>query len=437
MLPRAPASHREIIGLAVPAMLALTADPLLSLVDTALVGRLGAVPLAALGVNTAVFTATFWVFNFLTYGTTAEVARLRGAGRPAEAATHALQALGLAIGLGLAVLVLLEATGPWIVAAMGATGEVAGPALAYLRVRALAAVPVLVVMVGHGAFRGMLDTRTPLWVAVGANGANAVASFVLIYPAGLGVVGAAWGTVLAQAGAALAFLTLARGRMPVPQLRLDPAAMRSIVRISRDLFLRTASLLSALVISTAVATRIGVTTVAAHQIARELWSMMTLVLDGFAIAGQGLVGTALGAARPDVARADARRLMAWGLLAGVLIGAGYLALSGPLPEVFTTDGRVLSEVRSVWLLIALLQPVGGVVFVLDGVLMGATDFRFLLWSTALAALGGLAPLAVAALAFGWGLPGIWWGFALMMALRLAATVMRVRGLAWTSGPAAS
>lgn len=433
MSPPSPsaASHREIIGLAVPAMLALAADPLLSLVDTALVGRLGAVPLAALGVNTAVFTATFWVFNFLTYGTTAEVARLRGAGRPDEAATHALQALGLAVGLGLGVLLVLQATGGWIVAAMGATDEVTGPALDYLRVRALAAIPVLVVAVGHGAFRGLKDTRTPLWVAVGANAVNAVASFVLIYPVGLGIVGAAWGTVLAQTGAAIAFLALARRRMPVPDLRFEPAAMRAIVRISRDLFLRTASLLTALVVATAMATRIGVTTVAAHQIARELWSMMTLVLDGFAIAGQALVATALGAARPDVARADARRLLGWGLTGGLVVGAGYLALASPLPGVFTTDERVLAEVRSVWLLIALLQPVGGIVFVLDGVLMGASDYRFLLWSTALAGLAGLVPVAVASLLFGWGLAGIWWGMALMMLIRLLATLARVRGLAWT------
>lgn len=430
--PRAAAAtHREIVGLALPAMLALAADPLLSLVDTALVGRLGAVSLAALGINAALFTTTFWLFNFLTYGTTAEVARLHGAGRPADAARYALQALWLAIALGLAVTLVLEAAGPWVVAAMGATGEVAGAALSYLRVRALAAVAVLVVAVGHGAFRGLRDTRTPLYVAIAANGSNALVSFVLIYPVGLGVVGAAWGTVLAQTGAAVAFLLLARRRLPVPSLRVDPPAMRAIVSVSRDLFLRTTSLLSGILITTAVATRMGVTTVAAHQIARELWSMMALVLDGFAIAGQALVGTALGARRPDVAAADARKLLGWGLVAGIAIGVAYLALAGPLPRVFTTEAAVLSEVRDVWFLIALLQPVGGIVFVLDGVLMGARDFTFLLWSTALAALGCLVPVSVAALMLGWGLPGIWWGMAAMIGVRLIATVARVRGVAWT------
>lgn len=424
------ASHRELLALAVPATLALAADPLLSLVDTALVGRLGAVPLAALGVNVAVFTAVFVGFNFLTYGTTAEVARLRGAERPEDAARHALQALWLATGLGVAVLVGVQAGAPTILRIMGATGEIADPALTYLRIRAFAAVPVLVVAVGHGAFRGLKDTRTPLVISVATNAANAAVSYVLIYPLGLGIAGAAWGTLLAQTGGAVAFLALARGRFPTPDLRIDPTAMRAIAVISRDLFLRTASIIGALAVTTAVATRMGVQTVAAHQVVRELWTTMTLVLDGFAIAGQALVGTAIGAARPEVANADARRLVRWGLASGCAIGLVFLVLQGVLPRLFTTDAAVLAEADAVWILVAAIQPVGGVVFVLDGVLMGAGDFRFLLWSTALAALGGLAPVSIVALVLGWGLVGIWWGMALMMLIRLALTVARLRGGRW-------
>ena len=411
-------------------MAALAADPLLSLVDTALVGRLGAVPLAALGINAAVFTAVFWVFNFLTYATTAEVAALRGAGRPEAASRYALQALWLAIGLGALVTLVLSAAAPLIVGAMGAASEVVPDALAYLRIRAFAAVPVLVVSVGHGAFRGLKDTRTPLWIALATNACNALLSAVLIYGAGLGVAGAAWGTLVAQSGAAAAFLLLARRAFPLPDLRVDPAAMRSVVRVSRDLFLRTASLLAALTVTTAVAARMGTVTVAAHQITRELWTMLTLVLDGFAIAGQALVGTALGAGRVQVARRDAGVLLWWGLAAGVVAGAAYLALAGVLPGLFSDDAAVLDAVASVWLIVALLQPVGGVVFVLDGVLMGAGDFRFLLVSTAVAALGVLVPVALAALAFDWGLPGIWAGMAGLMAVRGGLIVWRLRDGSW-------
>ncbi len=426
-----PSTDSEIRSLALPAMAALAADPLLSLVDTALVGRLGAVPLAALGVSAAVFGLVFVVCNFLTYGTTAEVARMRGAGAPEEAARHALQALWLALGIGaLITVVLVSFAGP-VLAAMGASGPVTGPALDYTRVRGLAAVPVLVVMVGHGAFRGLKDTRTPLTITVLANGGNAALSWVLIHAAGLGVVGAAYGTLVAQVAAATAFLVLGRRALAPPDLRVEPQAMRRIVRVSRDLFLRTLSLVSALLVTTAVAARMGTTTVAAHQVARELWLMMTLVLDGFAIAGQAMVGTALGAARPEVARRVGRRLIAWGLGAGTLVGAGYLALAGLLPRVFTTDEAVLAEIASVWLLIALLQPVGGVVFVLDGVLMGAADYRFLLWSTAGAALVALVPVSLAALWLGWGLVGIWVGMAAMMLVRLATILRRFGQEGWT------
>lgn len=386
--------------------------------------------LAALGINTAVFTTTFLVFNFLTYGTTAEVARLRGAGREQEAARYVFQALLLAIGCGILAAVALLGAAPWIVGAMGASGDVVDPTLSYLRIRAFAAVPVLVVAVGHGAFRGRKDTRTPLWITVAANGANAVLSYVLIHPAGMGVPGAAWGTVAAQTGAACAFLVLGARSFPQPDFRWDPQAMRRIARVSRDLFLRTAALLTALLVSTAVATRMGTVTVAAHQVARELWTLLALVLDGFAIAGQAMVGTALGRGEPDRARADAKALMVWGLLAGGVIGVGYLALVGPLPLVFSDDPAVLGAVREVWWVITLLQPIGGIVFVLDGVLMGAGDYRFLLGSTALAALGGLVPVAIMALRLDWGLPGIWAGMAVLMVVRLAATLSRLAGDRW-------
>jgi putative MATE family efflux protein len=388
------------------------------------------VALAALGINAAIFTTVFWMFNFLTYGTTAAVARLRGAGRPQDAASYALQALWLAVGCGALVAAVLLLAGPAILALMGASGAVTAPALAYLRIRGLASVAVLVVAVGHGAFRGLKDTRTPLVVALAANGVNALLGYLLIYPAGLGVAGAAWAALVAQTGAALAFLVLGRRAFPLGRLRLDLMAMRALVRVSRDLFLRTAALLTGLTLTTAVAARMGVATIAAHQIARELWTMLAFVLDGFAIAAQAMVATALGAGLPRLAIADASRLLRYGIGFGAVFSAGYYLLGPVLPRLFTGDPAVLAGVGQVWAIVALLQPVGGVVFVLDGVLMGAADFRFLLWSTAAAALLALAPLALASLALGWGLRGLWLGMSAMMAVRLATTVWRLRTGSW-------
>jgi putative MATE family efflux protein len=301
----------------------------------------------------------------------------------------------------------------------------------YLRIRALASVPVLVVLVGHGAFRGCKDMRTPLWITAAVNGINAVLSWVLIYPVGLGVAGAAWGTLLAQTAGAVTFLILGRRRFALPALRVELVAMRRIAGISRDLFLRTAALLSGLLISTAVAARMGTVTVAAHQIARELWTMSAFVLDGFAIAGQAMIGTALGAGRGDEARDVAWRLLRWGIGFGVLVGLGYLALAGVLPRVFTNDAGVLAAVGAVWVIVAAVQPIGGIAFVLDGVLMGAGDFRFLLWSTALASLGVLAPVCLIALRLGWGLRGVWVGMSMMLMVRAVLTVWRLRSGTWS------
>ena len=424
--------------MALPAMAALAADPLLSLVDTALVGRLGVTQLAALGIDVAVFTTVFFGFNFLTYGTTAAVARLRGAGDDEAAARYALQALWLALGLGIVVTAVLLVGRVGIVRAMGASGDVVAPAVAYLQVRALAAVPLLVSQVGHGIFRGLKDTKTPLLVSIAVNVVNGVVSWVLIYPAGWGIAGAAAGTLLAETLAAVVLLGLARRRLPTPSARIDPVAMREMVGVSWNLFLRTAALLCGLLITTVVAARMGAVTVAAHQIARELWSMLALVLDGFAIAAQAMIGTALSAGRSQLARAEARRLVWWGLGAGLLIAVAYLALAGPLPGIFTADPGALAQVGAVWLIVALLQPIGGIVFVLDGVLMGAGDFRFLFWSTAAAALGALLPVALLALRFGWGLRGIWAGMAALMLVRLAATVWRLRDGGWARvGPSSA
>ena len=421
---------REIARLALPATGALAADPLLSLVDTALVGNLGTVPLAALGINLAVFTTLFTTFNFLVYGTTAEVAQHRGRGDHRAAASHAVQAGWLAVLLGIVLVAAIQLFAPLVLDLMGATGPVRDPAMGYLRIRGMSAVAILLVMVGHGTFRGLLDTRTPLLVAIGANVLNAILSAVLVYPMGLGVAGAAWGTLVAQSGAALVFLVLARRALGRPPLGIDRTAMGSIVRISRDLFLRTLSLLSGLLVTTAVASRMGVQVVAGHQVVREVWSLLALTLDGLAIAGQAIVGTAVGARRATSVHDDVQRLLGWGLAIGCLTGAVVLALQGVVPPIFTDDPEVLAQVDQVWWVVAALQPLAGLVFVADGVLMGSKDFRFLLGSTAAAALGALVPVVLAARALDWGIAGLWAGMAALIGVRLCTSLWRLRPTGW-------
>lgn len=430
MIRRLTGTDREIVRLALPAAGALAADPLLSLVDTALVGNLGAVPLAALGINLAVFTTMFVSFNFLVYGTTAEVAQHRGRGDQEAVARHTVQAAWLAVGVGLLLVVAIQAGAPLVLDLMGATGSVREPALSYLRIRGFSAVAVLLVMVGHGMFRGLKDTRTPLVVAVAVNLCNAGLSAVLVYPVGLGVAGAAWGTLVAQVGAATTFVVLARRALGSPSLRLDRTAMSSIVGISRDLFLRTLSLLSGLLVTTAIASRMGVRVVAGHQVVREVWSLLALTLDGLAIAAQAMIGTAIGSGHGASAHRDIRRLLGWGLATGSVTGVLVFAARDVVPGVFVDDGAVLDQIGQAWWLVAILQPAAGLVFVADGILMGSKDFRFLLGSTALASLGGLLPVAVAAKVFGWGITGLWYGMAALVGIRLATSLWRLRPRGW-------
>ena len=435
--PGIDTTDREIFRIAIPAIGALAADPLLSLVDTALVGALGRVPLAALGINLAVFTTLFVTFNFLTYGTTAEVAKHSGAGDRQGAVTYAVQALWFALILGTALTVLLQLTAPVIVELMGADGVVREPAIVYLRIRALAAIPFLIVMVGHGAFRGLKDTRTPLKISLVANGANIVISYVLIHPAGFGIAGAAWGTLVAQIGAALVFLRRGRTTFAQPTFTFDPMAMRRLVRISRDLFLRTLSLLSGMLITTAIAARMGVTVVAGHQVVREVWTLLALTLDGYAIAGQAMVGTSVGAGDTGGAHRQAKRLVAWGIITGLVIAPVVLALGGIAPRLFTRDTAVLLEIGQVWWFIAAMQPIGGLVFVADGIFMGIGDLRFLLWSTALASLGTLTPIALAALWLDLGIVGIWTGMAGLMLVRFVTCWWRLSDHGWRRAVTAS
>ncbi len=419
----ARALDREIVALALPALGALAADPLVSLVDTAFVGRLGADELGALGVTSAVFAVAFFVFNFLAYGTTALVAQAVGRGDRADAGRTVVAALATALALGAAVLVVLELAALPILAVMGADGAVEAQALTYLRIRALAAPAVLVVLAGHGAFRGFQDTRTPMVVTFGLTAVNLVLDPLLIFGAGWGIAGAAWATVAAQIGGAAAFLwlLLVRRRAALGiELRLPRLSrVRRFLVVGRDLVVRTAALVATITLAAAVATRVGTLAVAAHQVTVQLWIFLGLVIDALAIAGQAMTGRYLGAGAPATARAASRRLLGWGVAGGVALGVVMAALAGVLPGWFTDDPEVLDRVRDVYLFVVLMQPLNAFVFVLDGVLMGAAAFRYLAGSTVAAAIAASAVL-LAVEPQGWGLAGVWWGITTMIAVRAAA-----------------
>ncbi|MGH3611076.1 MAG: MATE family efflux transporter [Pseudonocardia sp.] len=429
---------RDVLRLAAPALPVLAAEPLYLLVDTAVVGRLGVVPLAGLAVGGVLFAQVTSQLTFLAYGTTARAARLHGAGRRADAVAEGVQATWLALGVGTLVLVIGQLVAAPVARALGDGGAVADAAVSWLRVALCGAPLVLVTLAGNGWMRGVQDTAGPLRYVLAGNALSALVCPVLVHGwgdawAGLGLPGSAVANVAGQAvGAGLFLAALWRERAVAPELALRPvpALLRAQLVLGRDLLTRSLAFQACFLSATAVAARFGAATVAAHQIVVQLWVFMALVLDAVAIAAQSLVGAALGAGGGARARAVARQVCGYGLVLGTTFGGVFAALVEVLPGVFTADAAVLAAVPVAWWFFVAMQPVAGVVFALDGVLLGAGDAAFLRTTTLLAAVVGFLPLIWASLVFGWGLAGIWTGLTAFMLIRLVAVTLRARSDRW-------
>lgn len=409
---------RTILALALPALATLAADPLVSLVDTAFVGRLGAAPLAALGVNTALFSLVFLVFNFLAYGTTPMVSRALGGGDRPKAHQVVGHALFVAVAAGVVALIALQLLAEPLLRVMGTSGELMPDALAYLRVRACAGPALLLITAGNGAYRGFLDTRTPLKLTLLLNVVNAVLDPLFIFGFGWGLVGAAYATAIAQWVGALAFvLGLVRGPEKVPLPRALPAwsEIAPFLRIGGDMLLRTTSLVGTLTLATAVAARVGVVELAAHQVASQLWLFLSLTVDSVAVAAQALVAAAAARGQGE-ARRTSDRLLVWGFALGVFQAAVFLLAKPLLVRLFTSDPAVMAALDVVYPFIVFVQPLNSLVFVLDGVFMGAERFRFLARAMLVAA-GVTSGLLLLVLPSGLGLIGVWWAMTALMVVR--------------------
>ena len=432
-----PGPHdAEILRLAIPAFGALVAEPLFLLGDSAIVGRIGTVPLGGLGVASQALTTLVSISIFLAYGTTAAVARQLGAGNRRAAIQLGIDGLWLAGGIGAAVLGAGLLLAPLIVHVFGASPAVTAGAVTYLRISLLGAPAMLTVLAGTGVLRGLQDTRTPLAVAVGASAANIVLNAIFVLGLGWGLAGSAWGTAVVQNAAALTFLAvIARGaRQAGVALRPDGAGVRSAAAAGAALVLRTLSLQAVLVVTTALAARMGDAAIAAHQIAFRIWMLLSLALDAIAIAGQAITGKYLGAGDVAGARAATARMTAWGAVYGVVFGAVILAARPFLPGLFAAAPPVAGLLLTVLLVVAVLQPVAGVVFVLDGVLIGAGDQDYLaLAGLITAVVFGIAAACVHVLHG--GLVALWLAFGVWIAARFVTLTLRARGSAWlVTGP---
>ncbi len=419
---------REILRLAVPALGALAAEPSYILVDTAIVGHLGREELAALGIAATVLTALFAIFNFLQYGTTAQVGRASGAGQEQAARRLGAQALWLCLGVGIALTAVMIAFAPGIVGAMGGKGETADFAVTYIRIVSLGLPSAFIAIGAQGYLRGVADLRTPLMILIAGNVANAILEVLFVYGFDWGIEGSAWGTAIAQTGMGAAFV-LVLLRSAGRDLRPRAALMLRLVKVGRHIFVRTLALMSAFTLAGAIVTRSGDASIAAHQIAFQLWLFLALVLDAIAIAGQVLVGRGLGAG--DTRRAyEASARMIWlAVYAGAFFAAVLVLLGGVLPRAFTGDELVLERVGAIWLLFALMQPLNGAVFALDGILIGASDGPYLAWSM-VAAFAASATVALASVAFDWGIVGVWAALAVLILVRLLLMWRRFASRRW-------
>lgn len=416
-----PVSGRAIVALALPALGSLAADPVLSLVDTAFVGRLGAIPLAALAIDTALFAFAFSIFNFLAYATTPMVAQARGRGDIAGSGLIVRRAMALAVGLGAVSTAVLALAAEPLVRLMQAGPEVIDPAVSYLRIRAFAVTALLIITAANGAYRGFKDTKTPLYVTLAVNGLNVVLDWWFIFGLEFGLEGAAVATVIAQWIGALVFVWLLRGvgrreRWALDRIRL--VDLRPFVTVGGVLVVRTLMIMLSLTIAAAAAARIGTIEVAAHQVVAQLWFLLAMVVDALAIAAQALVAELEGADDRKGVRALSDRLLRWGVGVGVVLGVTVGVGGHLLAPVFTTDGAVQDAIRSVLFIAALMQPIAAWVFVADGIYLAKLAIRLLATSTAVGLVGVLATLGLT-LAFGWGLAGVWWAMTAMVVGRFA------------------
>jgi putative MATE family efflux protein len=419
---------REIFRLALPALGALAAEPLYVLVDTAIVGHLGRPQLAALGLAGTVLAGAFTIFNFLTYGTTAVVARATGAGQHERAARLAAQALWVSIGIGALILVVCETLGGPLLSALGAHGKSGDYALTYFRIAAIGLPAALIALAGQGYLRGVSSMRRPLEIVVVANLVNVVLEVLFVYVFHWGIKGSAAGTAIAQAGMGIAFaveLLRPHAESKRPSLR----EMRPMIRVGRQIFVRTAALYASFLVAASVCARMGDAQLGAHQIASQLFFFLALILDAVAIAGQVIVGRMLGAEDGDGAYAAAMRMIVWSLVVGAVFAIVLLPLGHVVPRAFSDDPLVLHRAAQLWPYFALMQPVAGVVFALDGILIGAGDTAYLMWSMVVAS-AIFIPLAALSLALDWGIVGVWAALDVLIAARLVLLWFRFTGRRW-------
>jgi putative MATE family efflux protein len=437
--------RREILRLAVPAFLALVAEPLFLLADSAIIGHLGTIQLAGLGIASAALITAANIFVFLAYGTTSIVARQVGAGSEQGAVGAGVDGMWLAVAIGIVTGALVAVFAAPLCALFGASPAALAEAVTYLRVSAIGIPSMLVLLAVTGVLRGLQDTRTPLVASVVGFSSNIALNLLFVYGLHMGIAGSALGTVLAQSGmaSALVIVVVRRARGLGASLRPHPARVLKAALDGVPLLVRTLALRIVLLVTTWVAAGLGDVPLAAYQVSATVWSFLAFALDALAIAGQAMTGKALGAGDVVGAREATRTMLWWGVIGGAVLGILVLATHSLIPPLITSDPAVQAALAAALIVVAVAQPVSGFVFVLDGVLIGAGDGRWLakaqvgllvlylpliltVRATGEPVLAGANSVA----APGHALTVLWLAFVVFMSMRGVALGWRARGDAW-------
>jgi putative MATE family efflux protein len=414
---------RRIWKLAIPALGSIAAEPLYNLADTAIVGHLGGSPLDALAIAGSALTAVAWLAVFLATATTTEVAKSTARGAVSAAGRSVGAAYTVAAGWGAVTAAVVVAVAPLLVSVLGGRGAIGSAAADYLRISALGLPFLYLSYAGNGHLIGLADTRTPLRIAVGANVLNVALEAGLVFGAHAGLAGSAWGTVVAQVIAALAYARASRRSRVRPERPLRPD-IAALLRDGHRLSVRTVALGVVPLAVTAVAARLGPVPLAGQQVANRIWYLLSISLDALAVPAQVYVSAALGTGDAGAARLAARRSLVLGWYAGIGLAVLTAALAFVAPAAFTTDPAIRHEAVVALLCAALTQPLAALAFVYDGIILGLGDY-VAMRRTMIIVIFVFAPLAGLVLRFHWlGLPGVWAAVGCWLAARAVLLARR-------------
>lgn len=380
--------NKEILALAVPAIVANITTPLLSLVDTAIVGHLGSAAfIGAVAVGGSIFSMLYWMFSFLRFGTSGLTAQAVGAGEDGERWLTLLRSLLISLCAGVVLIALQQPLGRLALYLMGVEGETYALAGQYFSILIYGAPAVLAQYALTGWFVGSQDTRTPMWVSLFINLTNIAGSLLLVYGLGMQIEGVACGTLIAQWAGALLALLLARPRIMPWQEVVEAGKLKRFFSVNVNIFLRTLCLIAVTTWFTRAGAEQGVDILAVNTLLLQFFIVFSYFMDGFAYAAEAICGKYYGAGNKAELRDSIHKILMWGLAMAGIFTLLYMVCGEIFMKLLTDDTAVIAAARP-YRLWAVVVPLSGfLAFTWDGIAIGVTRtalmFQSMLGSTVL------------------------------------------------------